>query len=92
MTTELRKMDLTAKLAGVTLKDTIRVVLALRLVAENANVWMDDVLDTEMEKLTATRPSQENAAACEQAYFALWEAIKVDPQLKKLYKRISNFK
>ncbi len=68
----LRLLDLIAKTARVTLKDTARVIHAVDAVTklygpEAAN---PPVL---VSSISAERPSPENIAACEQASFALRE-------------------
>lgn len=65
----LRPADLIAKTARVTLKDTLRVILALQAVSHHQGVWIDDLIDT--VDFVPSRPSPENIAACEQAAFAL---------------------
>lgn len=67
----LRMQDLIAKTAGVSLKDTIRVILAV----EAVHYFLEEngpVLGF-VEGLSPDRPSPENVAACEQASFDLKE-------------------
>lgn len=68
----LRILDLVAKTARVTLKDTARVVRALHAAM---NLYGQEAVNTAtlVETLSAERPSPENIAACEQAAFALRE-------------------
>ncbi len=63
----LRYADLVAKTARVTLKDTMRVILALDAVA----AYLDgDVLDIIAGvRFDPIRPSPEQVAACERAYY-----------------------
>lgn len=66
---ELRPADLIAKVARVTLKDTMRVLLALDAVA-----GMRGVTDRTLVQGIAYdpgRPTPKQVAACESAYYAL---------------------
>lgn len=70
-TPNLRLPDLIAKTARVTLKDTMRVMLALDAVAYLCGVEPSEILDA--AGYAAGRPTPENVAACEQASYALRE-------------------
>lgn len=68
----LRMQDLIAKTARVTLLDTIRVLLALKAVSHAYAGELFTPIDF-VGPLSPTRPTPENVAACEQAFFALRE-------------------
>lgn len=67
----LRMQDLIAKTAGVSLKDTIRVILAVEAV--HYSVEEKGPALGFVGTLCPDRPSPENVAACEQASFDLKE-------------------
>lgn len=72
----LRPLDLIAKTARVTLKDTTRVIHALHAVTQ---FYGPDTISPETlaSSACADRPSPDNIAACEQASFALREGQTV---------------
>lgn len=63
----LRIADVIAKTAHVTLKDTLRVIAALDAVAYMYEQSPDDLLED--MNYDARRPSPQNVAACEQAFY-----------------------
>lgn len=65
----LRLADLVAKTAHVTLKDTMRVILALDAVA--GHLRGDALSVMAGMEYTPTRPAPENVAACERASYEL---------------------
>lgn len=67
----LRPADVIAKTARVTLKDTVRVLVALDAVLEQAGVSFENFMDTYWDNFTAERAAPENVAACEQFYTAV---------------------
>lgn len=69
----LRIADLLAKSAGVTMKDTARVLLTLSVVCDFLNIAPDDVLALEHEN---ERASELEALACEKAYAELRQHCK----------------
>lgn len=64
----LRVADLVAKVARVTLKDTVRVLLALDVVADFLGMQSDDILDLTFD---VNKPSMEEAAICTKAHAEL---------------------
>lgn len=87
---DLRTTDLIAKTARVTLKDTMRVLMALELVANATGQSADTVLsflayDTE-------RAGPEQVAACERAFYALIEAANQDIALAGKFDRMEALK
>lgn len=67
----LRPADVITKTARVTLKDTVRVLVALDAVLEQAGVSFESFMDTYWDNFTAERATPENVAACEQFYTAV---------------------
>lgn len=67
----LRPADVIAKTARVTLKDTVRVLVALDAVLEEAGVSFESFIDTYWDNFTAERATPENSEACEQFYTAV---------------------
>ena len=65
----LRVGDVIAKTARVTIKDTLRVLAALDAVAYMYGCSIDEILED--IPYDPRRPSPENVAACERAYFDL---------------------
>lgn len=61
----LRINDLVAKTARVTLKDTVRVLLALDTVAEFLGTSTDDLLGL---RFSVEKPDAEQAEKCNQAF------------------------
>lgn len=86
----LRMADLIAKTAKVTLKDTVRVLLATSAVSRMyCETDTPSTAPTPAPDWPVTRPSPENVAACEQASFALREGDthargEIDEILQKL--------
>lgn len=68
----LRTADLIAKTARVTLKDTMRVILALQAVGELTKQETDVVIGS--IQYDPSRPAPENVAACERAFYDMTEA------------------
>ena len=70
--TNLRMQDLVAKTARVTLRDTVRVILAVKAVTQ---LYADEGEGSceLFDALSITKPTPENVAACEQASFILRE-------------------
>ncbi len=82
----LRPLDLIAKTARVTLKDTARVIHALDAVSL---LYGPFPVRTLSAAVCAARPSPENIAACEQASFVLKEGdspcrAEIDQQLSAI--------
>lgn len=67
----LRPADVIAKTARVTLKDTVRVLVALDAVLEEAGVSFESFIDAYWDNFTAERATPENVEACEQFYTAV---------------------
>ncbi len=89
---ELRLTDLIAKLAGVTLKDTIKVMVALDIVAWYFG-WdaMDAVFDYVPEDgFDTDRPASGHVAACESAYHGVRSALKKDHDMRGWYQEMRN--
>ena len=72
--TGLRLNDLVAKIAGVTLKDTTRVMLSTILVAEFFDMEADAMLRG--EEYSIDRPSLLEAGRCNQAFNELHAALQ----------------
>lgn len=66
----LRPADVIAKTARVTLKDTVRVMVALDAVLEEAGFSFESFMDAYWGKFTFEQATPENAEACEQFYTA----------------------
>jgi len=66
----LRPADVIAKTARVTLKDTVRVLVALDAVLEQAGISFESFMDTYWDNFTAERAAPENSEACEQFFTA----------------------
>ena len=64
----LRVHDLVAKTAHVTLKDTVRVMQSLQMVADYLGCSLHQLVAMTHDPL---RPSQAQSTACERAYFEL---------------------
>lgn len=64
----LRPADVIAKTARVTLKDTVRVLVALDAVLEEAGVSFESFMVAYWGKFTFEQATPENAEACEQFY------------------------
>jgi hypothetical protein len=79
----LRATDLIAKTAKVTIKDTLRVLIAARAVCRFLGLSFDKIADRQH---SPDRPSSDNVAACEQAYAELEAA---DPAA---IKRVAQYK
>ncbi len=92
MPKDLRAADVIAKLAGVTLKDTIRVMLASDMVAWYFNITFEQLLDDAVPTLTSARPAPEHVAACEQTFFAVQTAVTSDNAYRKRRNMMKNFK
>lgn len=88
----LRAADLIAKTAKVTLKDTLRVLIAADLAAFLLDTDFEDMLDKISDDMSAARPQPENIAACEQAYFQLQERLRQEPDMRRWAEEIRNFK
>ncbi len=67
-TEELRVHDLIAKTAHVTLKDTIRVMLAIKMLSEALGTPEAELLS---RPFTASKPSEANSEACNETYGAM---------------------
>lgn len=74
----LRIHDLVAKTAHVSLKNTLRVLLALRAVARSGDLTADEILDRPYQ---ASRPSSEAAQHCKEAYLWLYDDQEVTKTL-----------
>lgn len=70
----LRIHDLIAKTAHVSLKNTLRVLLALRAVARGGGQAADEMLNMPYQ---VSRPSSEAARHCEEAYLWLYDDEEV---------------
>lgn len=68
---DLRWPDLVAKTARVTLKDTIRVILALEAISRFYECDRGRIVDA-VRSFSATPPTSNNIAACERASKNLW--------------------
>lgn len=71
---DLRPTDLIAKTAKVTLKDTVRVLVAARAFCKHYGIPFNQLADSMHD---GSRPTSDNVAACEQAYAELESA---DPE------------
>ena len=69
----LRVVDLVAKVARVTLKDTARVLMAFDAVVDFLEVPVDDLLATDF---AVDKPSQENSEACNTAFAEFQEWLR----------------
>jgi len=63
---QLRVHDLIAKVAHTRLKDVVRVLLALRTVAEEYDFSVESILAM---PYSAAKPTADQAQACEHAYW-----------------------
>ncbi len=70
----LRIHDLIAKTAHVSLKNTVRVLLALRAVAKGSLLSADEIL---VAPYQTSRPSPEATQHCEEAYLWLYDDEEV---------------
>lgn len=78
---DLRIHDLIAKAAGVRLKDTLRVLVALRAVAEEYDTESEAIL---MLPYTADRPTFGQARQCDQAYVWMYDNTELARTLYEL--------
>lgn len=67
---ELRIHDLVAKVAHVRLKDTLRVLVALRAVSEEYDSPIDDILTI---PYSADKPTSDQARDCQRAYSWMYD-------------------
>lgn len=72
-TKDLRIADLIAKTGKVTLKDTVRVLLAFETVADYANTPYATILAKDFSQ---DKPTEEQSAACNRAYSLLKDEVK----------------
>ena len=82
---DLRLPDLIAKTGKVTLRDTIRVLIAAQAVCRQFGLSLSDIVSSDFE-FSTDRPSSANVAACEQAY----RELEVDN--KKALDAVASFK
>ena len=88
----LRTPDLIAKLSRVTLKDTIRVLIAADLAAWYKGISFEEMLTEAADAgLSSARPEPENVAACEQAYYDLNTRLKTDAPMRSWAKHLKTF-
>ncbi len=81
----LRIADLVAKTARVTLKDTMRVMQAIKAVACLYDTYADDLI--ELTVYDTDRPEPENVAACEHASFEMRQlSVELDELREALNK------
>ncbi len=71
-TTNCRVADLVAKTARVSIKDTIRVLLAFDTVADFLNISTETLLEERMSRQKATK---EQSVDCERAYAMMREHL-----------------
>lgn len=67
---DVRVLDIVAKTAKTTARDTARVLVAVRLVCQQLDLTLEDLVPDTLS-FELTRPTPENVAACEQAYNVL---------------------
>lgn len=79
---DIRIPDIVAKMAGVNLKDTIRVMLAMKMVGTHIDATLMEM--TEPGELSSVRPSSANFTACEQLYSDMVKNSHVERQLTRL--------
>lgn len=78
---DLRIHDLIAKAAGVRLKGTLRVLVALRAIAEEYDLTPRAIL---MLPYTADRPTVGQARQCDQAYVWMYDNAELARTLYEL--------
>lgn len=78
---QLRLNDLIAKVAHVRIKDTLRVMVALRVVAEQYDLSVEEVLDL---PYSAQKPTANQASECDRAYIGMYENHRLNKLLFKL--------
>ena len=89
----LRTPDLIAKIAGVTLKDTIRVLIAADLVAKNNKQTFEQMFGTSViDGLSAIRPEVANVIACDKAYLEMNRQLRNDAAMSQWAEEIKRFK
>lgn len=86
----LRIADVVAKVAHVSLKDTLRVMASLDAISYNLDLAPVDLLDACTYSIS--RPAPENVAACEAMYFSVTHSddenvLRCLDNLKKAGKR-----
>lgn len=86
---QLRYPDLVAKMAKVHLKDTIRVMLATRLLMEFFGLGVEDLLQE--QNWSADKPTQENSDACEAAAQIIKRAAVHSVDVRKSIKNIKMY-
>ena len=82
--------DLIAKTAKVSLKDTMRVLLAIQAVSNLYGCDVEDVLDQCLYELR--RPTPEQIAACERAFFSLKQDARRSQDTSALLSEISRLR
>ena len=77
----LRFNDLIAKVANVRINDTLRVMVALRAVAEQYELSVDEILDL---PYSAQKPTADQARECDRAYVCMYENARPNKLFYKL--------
>lgn len=72
----LRPADLVAKLAGVSLKDTVKVIVAIDLLREDLGFENDGLVQMLIDQLQTDRPDTDNVAECERIYAEVLERCR----------------
>lgn len=79
--TNLRVHDLIAKTAHVTIKDTTRVLLAARVVAEYLGCSLQEIADS---PCPTSRPTPEQADACSEEFRMMCKLLNDSGQGKRI--------
>jgi hypothetical protein len=79
MADSLRCTDLIAKVAGVNMRSTMRVVLAMDAICEVYGLDLESLL--ELCEFEAPRPSPDNVAACSHASFELVQESRTSQRM-----------
>lgn len=84
---KLRYEDLLAKTGGVSLKNTVKVLTAMRMVRLWDGMSVDDILD-EYVTGRCVRPDRDNTAECNKAYIAMLGEMRGDPEFEELSEQL----
>ena len=79
----LRATDLVAKIAKVTHKDTVRVLIAARAYCHHFGIPFAQLADAQHDM---SRPTSDNVAACEQAY------AEIEQASPEAFERVAQYK